>query len=253
MNDPARTTRSSDIAAMAMATDANGHVDLTALEAHRLILNHQTIQGLDAPGLINDIVRSPAYANPQGREQVGTLIQAISSRLPPADAMRLEAARDSANVNESMLERISERFIEEPAAAAWKQVETSGGAALRWTDTEISDSLAASRNWSQEVRNNPQNSYLERAAGTLSANLAESGQDSYGAMKGATSHGLNMLGDTVDLAKFAHQFSTDENFRNLVIGSAVVYGSQVVEDPGEGATRYPQRSSERLERMGEGI
>ncbi|MCM5618946.1 XVIPCD domain-containing protein, partial [Xanthomonas hortorum] len=133
----------------------------------------------------------------------------------------------------SMLERISERFIEEPAAAAWKQVETSGGAALRWTDTEISDSLAASRNWSQEVRNNPQNSYLERAAGTLSANLAESGQDSYGAMKGATSHGLNMLGDTVDLAKFAHQFSTDENFRNLVIGSAVVYGSQVVEDPGK--------------------
>ncbi|MGV7196892.1 XVIPCD domain-containing protein [Xanthomonas axonopodis] len=233
MNDPARTTRSSDIAAMAMATDANGHVDLTALEAHRLILNHQTIQGLDAPGLINDIVRSPAYANPQGREQVGTLIQAISSRLPPADAMRLEAARDSANVNESMLERISERFIEEPAAAAWKQVETSGGAALRWTDTQISDSLAASRNWAQEVRNNPQNSYLERAAGTLSAGLAETGQDSYGAMKGATSHGLNMLGDTVDLAKFAHQFSTDENFRNLVIGAAAVYASQAVEDPGK--------------------
>ncbi|UUE99095.1 hypothetical protein NDY24_04590 [Xanthomonas hortorum pv. pelargonii] len=232
MNDPARTTRSSDIAAMAMATDANGHVDLTALEAHRLILNHQTIQGLDAPGLINDIVRSPAYANPQGREQVGTLIQAISSRLPPADAMRLEAARDSANVNESMLERISERFIEEPAAAAWKQVETSGGAALRWTDTEISDSPGRIAELVPRSSQQP----TKQLPGTCRRHpLSQScrgGQDSYGAMKGATSHGLNMLGDTVDLAKFAHQFSTDENFRNLVIGSAVVYGSQVVEDPG---------------------
>ncbi|MFO3705693.1 hypothetical protein ACI6Q5_12040 [Xanthomonas codiaei] len=35
---------SANFAALAMATDANGQVDLTALEAHRLILNNLTIK-----------------------------------------------------------------------------------------------------------------------------------------------------------------------------------------------------------------
>ncbi|KGT84314.1 hypothetical protein OC00_09060, partial [Xanthomonas vasicola] len=63
MNMPNRTSNSADLAALAMATDANGQVDLTALEAHRLILNNQTIQGLDAQGLVNSITRSPACAD----------------------------------------------------------------------------------------------------------------------------------------------------------------------------------------------
>jgi hypothetical protein len=52
-------------------------------------------------------------------------------------------------------------------------------------------------------------------------------------MKGATSHGLSMLGETVDLAKFAHQFGNDINFRNLVIGAASVYANQAIDDPGK--------------------
>lgn len=224
---------SADLAALAMATDANGQVDLTALEAHRLILSNQTIQGLDAQGLVTSITRSPSYADPKGREEVGTLIDAISKRLPPADAMRFDKALDAANVNESWAERNSERYVQEPVVAGWEEAKARGSAALNWTDAQISDNLAQSRRWAQEVRDNPQNSYLERAAGAISFDLAGRGQDSYGAMKGATSHGLSMLGDTVDLAKFAYEFRTDENFRNLVMGAASVYVNQAIDDPGK--------------------
>lgn len=233
MNAPVRPKDSADLAALAMATDANGQVDLTALEAHRLILNNQTVQGLDAQGLVNSITRSPAHADPKGREEVGTLIDAISKRLPPADAMRFDKALDAANVNESWAERTFERYVQEPVVAGWEEAKARGNAGLDWTDSQISDTLAQSRRWAQEVRDNPQNSYLERAAGTVSAELAGRGQDSYGAMKGATSHGLSMLGDTVDLAKFAYEFRTDENFRNLVIGAASVYANQAIDDPGK--------------------
>ncbi|WP_017167402.1 XVIPCD domain-containing protein [Xanthomonas phaseoli] len=233
MNAPNRPKDSADLAALAMATDADGQVDLTALEAHRLILNNQTIQGLDAQGLVNSITRSPAYADPKDREEVGTLIDAISKRLPPADAMRFDKALDAANVNESWAERTFERYVQEPVAAGWEEAKARGNVALNWTDAQISDNLAQSRRWAQEVRDNPQNSYLERAAGAISSELAGSGQDSYGAMKGATSHGLSMLGDTVDLAKFAYEFRTDENFRNLVIGAASVYANQAIDDPGK--------------------
>ncbi|AVQ07835.1 TPA: hypothetical protein HH295_07070 [Xanthomonas vasicola pv. zeae] len=233
MNMPNRTSNSADLAALVMATDANGQVDLTALEAHRLILNNQTIQGLDAQGLVNSITRSPACADPQGREAVGTLIDAISKRLLPADAMRFDRALDTANVNESWAERNFERYVQEPVVAAWEDAKARGNSALNSADAQISDNLAQSRRWAQEVRDNPQNSYLERAAGAVSAELAGNGQDSYGAMKGATSHGLSMLGDTVDLAKFAYEFRTDENFRNLVMGAASVYANQAVDDPGK--------------------
>ncbi len=50
-------------------------------------------------------------------------------------------------------------------------------------------------------------------------------------MKGATSQGLALLGDTVDLAKFAYRFNTDVNFRNVVIGAAAIYASDAANDP----------------------
>jgi hypothetical protein len=145
MNTPNRPTRSADLAALAMATDANGQVDLTALEAHRLILSNQTVQGVDAQGLFNSITQSPAYADPKGREQVGQVIDAISSRLAPADAVRLASALVAANVNESWAERNFEGFVEEPVSTAWKELETRGSAAMNWTDSQISDNLATLR------------------------------------------------------------------------------------------------------------
>lgn len=231
MNDATRQTRSADIAALAQATDASGNVDLTAYQAYRLIYSHQSMDGLDAKGVVNDIVRSPAYASEQGREQVGPLVDAISARLAPAEAMRFGAALDAANVNESWVERNYERYIEEPVTAGYNAVSTKASQALGWTDKQVSDNLVAARSWASEARDNPQNSYLDRAAARLAGSAAGEAQDSYGAMKGATTHGLGMIGDTVDLAKFAHQFSTDRDFRNLVIGAASIYANDAIEDP----------------------
>lgn len=231
MNDATRQTRSADIAALAQATDTSGNVDLTAYQAYRLIYSHQSIDGLDAKGVVNDIVRSPAYASEQGREQVGPLVEAISARLAPAEAKRFGAALDAANVNESWVERNYERYIEEPVVAGYETAKVKTGEALGWTDKQISDNLAEARKWANEARDNPQNSYLERAAAGLSGYGTGEAQSSYGAMKGATSHGLGMIGDTIDLAKFAHQFSNDRDFRNLVMGAAAVYANSAVEDP----------------------
>ncbi|MGV7183815.1 XVIPCD domain-containing protein [Xanthomonas axonopodis] len=231
MNDATRQTRSSDIAALSQATDANGQVDLTAYQAYRLIYSHQSVDGLDAKGVVNAIVSSPVYATEQGREQVGSLVDAISSRLPPTDAKRFDEALDAANVNESWIERNYERYIEEPVVAGYETAKVKTGQALDWTDKQISDNLAAAKKWADEARENPQNSYLERAAGGIDSAAFGHAQNRYGAMKGATSHGLGMIGDTIDLAKFAHQFSNDRDFRNLVMGAAAVYANSAVEDP----------------------
>ncbi|KHL59309.1 XVIPCD domain-containing protein [Xanthomonas cannabis] len=233
MNDATRQTRSSDIAALSQATDSNGQVDLAAYQAYRLIYANQSVDGLDAKGVVNAIVSSPAYASEQGREQVGSLVDAISSRLAPADAKRFDAALDAANVNESWIERNYEHYIEEPVVAGYETAKLKTGEALNWTDKQISDNLAYARKWANEARDNPQNSYLERAAAGLSGYGTGEAQSSYGAMKGATSHGLGMIGDTIDLAKFAHQFSNDRDFRNLVMGAAAVYANSAVEDPGK--------------------
>lgn len=233
MNDTVRPPRTADLVALAHATDANGHVDLTAYEAQRLILLHQSVDGLDAKGLVGELVSSPAYASDKGREQIGPLLDAISSRLPATDAARFSDALDSANVNESWLERNYERYVEEPVAAGYQQAKRAVGDGLSWTDQQISDNLAAARRWADSVRDNPQNSYLEHAAGNLADQGAGKAQDYYGAMKGTTSHGLAMLGETVDLAKFAHRFGTDRDFRNLIIGTAAIYASDAIHDPGK--------------------
>ncbi|QXG50047.1 MULTISPECIES: hypothetical protein [Pseudomonas syringae group] len=72
MNDATRQTRSADIAALAQATDTSGNVDLTAYQAYRLIYSH-SIDGLDAKGVVNDIMRSPAYASEQVTRRLTSL------------------------------------------------------------------------------------------------------------------------------------------------------------------------------------
>ena len=231
MNDTTRTPRTADLVALAQATDANGKVDLTAFQAQRLILLHQSIDGLDARGLVQELVSSPAYADPQGREQIGPLLDAIADRLPSTEARRFSEALDKANVNESWAEQNYERYLETPVSDGIQHVTQSVSDGLSSADQQISDNLVAARRWAEGVRDNPQNSYLERAAGRLVGEGVGTAQDHYGSMKGATSQGLTLLGDTVDLAKFAYRFNTDINFRNVVIGAAAIYASDAARDP----------------------
>jgi hypothetical protein len=73
MNDA--KPRTADLVALAQATDDNGRVDLTAYQAQRMILLHQSIDGLDAKGLVRELTDSPAYANAEGRSQIGPLLR----------------------------------------------------------------------------------------------------------------------------------------------------------------------------------
>jgi hypothetical protein len=226
MNDPARTPRSSDLAALAKATDANGNVDLTAFEAQRLIYRHESVNGLDAKGLVRDLASSAAYATPGGKEQMQPLLDAIAGRLPPDQAVRFSDALDQANLTDTLLERNLEVFSEN-MEKAWRSFEASVGR----VDASISDALADGKRWAERVRDNPENGYLERAAGRMASSSAGQAQDLYGQAKGASTHGLAMLGEVVDLAKFGARFSTDSDFRNLIIGAGLVYASETIRDP----------------------
>ena len=226
MNDLARTTRSSDLAALAKATDANGNVDLTAFEAQRLIYRHESIDGLDAKALVRDLTGSSAYATPGGKEQVQPLLDAIAARLPPDQAMRVSNALDQANVTDTLLERRLEVFSDD-MQKAWSSFKKSVGD----VDTSISDALSDGKRWADRMRDNPDNGYLERAAGNLASGSAGKAQELYGQAKGASTHGVAMLGEVVDLAAFGARFTTDRDFRNLIIGAGLVYASETYSDP----------------------
>jgi chemotaxis regulatin CheY-phosphate phosphatase CheZ len=73
MNDA--TPRTADLVALAQATDDNGRVDLTAYKAQWMILLHQSIDGLDAKSLVQELTDSPAYANAEGRSQIVPLLR----------------------------------------------------------------------------------------------------------------------------------------------------------------------------------
>ena len=226
MNDPARTSRSAELAALAKATDANGNVDLTAFEAQRLIYRHESIDGLDANALVRDLTGSAAYASQEGKGQMQPLLDAIAGRLPPDQALRFAEALDKSNVTDTLLERRLEVFSEN-MEKQWNSFKESVGQ----VDASISDALADGKRWAERMRDNPDNSYLERAAGSLTTGGAEKAQELYGQAKGASTHGVAMLGEVVDLAAFGARFTTDRDFRNLIIGAGLVYASETYRDP----------------------
>lgn len=221
-------SRAAELAALAVATDAQGNVDLTAFQAQLLIQQHQSIDGLDAPALAQSLADSPAMGRPDGRDQLEPMLQALGRQLPPQDAERLAQALDANNLTDSRLERNWE-LLTEAAGEAWD----AGRQALDRTDASISDSLAQARRWAEQVRDNPDNSYLQRAVGHMAGGATEKVQEGYGMVKGTTGQGLQLLGDTVDLATFTVRFSHDRDFRNMIIGAVGMYASEAWDDPGK--------------------
>lgn len=223
MNDRTRTI---ELAALAAATDADGTIDFTRFEAQRLILQHQSIDGVDARGIVRQIEAAPAFTQEGGKEQARPLLEAIRGSLPADQRARFDAAVDDANHWDGVLERGWER-AQAGAGDAYGYVKGK----VDWADAQVSDSLAEHREWAQRASRNPENSYLQRAAANLAAAGVGEVQENYGALKGAASHGLSMLGETVDLAKFGYRFTTDTDFRNTMIGAAAVYAAEVSRDP----------------------
>jgi hypothetical protein len=253
----ASSVGTAELIALMQATGDDGLVDLTAFEAQRLILVHQSIDGLDAPALVNELTQSPAYADPRGREQIGPLLDAIKARLPETDARRFSEALDTANVGESWLERQFERRVQEPLEAGFASAKRWANDGLAWTDQQISDNLAAAKKWADGIRTapapGPAPGVVERDGSPLAAEFAGKVQEGYGIAKGAGAQALKAVGETVDLAKLAYRFSCDKDFRNLMIGAAGIYASDVVHDPAKPLTDIQKAAGKAWNEWQEGL
>jgi hypothetical protein len=228
MNDT--TPRTADLVALAQATDDNGRVDLTAYQAQRMILLHQSIDGLDAKGLVRELTDSPAYANAEGRSQIGPLLDAISARLPSNESQRFSEALDRANVSDSPLERKLEQ-LGETLSRDWQSLKEKAGAA----DAFVGDQMVAAKQWAENIRSNDDAPYQVRTLAAMGASEIGNQQQAFGENKGESKKALQLLGDTVDLAKFAVRFSTDDDFRGVIIGAGLMYASDAMRDPNKPA------------------
>jgi hypothetical protein len=195
-----------------------------------MILLHQSIDGLDAKGLVRELVDSPAYANAEGRSQIGPLLEAIDARLPSIESKRFSEALDNANVTDTPFERKMER-LGESIGRDWQIMKQVAGMA----DDFVSNSLVLGKQWAENIRNNDDLPLQARVIGAVGAIGIGKEQEVYGEYKGQHKHALQMLGDTVDLAKFAARFSTDEDFRGVMIGAGLMYATDAAKDPSKPA------------------
>ncbi|MFA0925142.1 hypothetical protein ACDH50_19445, partial [Xanthomonas fragariae] len=215
---------SNDVAALLYATDEHGRVDPLAYESQRLILRNQTLGGIDAERLVEDMVTSPAFKDRDGKPQFKPLIDAVGACLSEHEKDRFDDALDTANITDSRVERLGEQ------AGEFTQKATG------WVDKQISDGLATAQRRMQEVSADVDRSSLERAAAGSAGHVVGSTQFHYGMSKGAATHAINTLGEFVDLGKAAHRFATNENYRDLLIGTAKMYAAEVAEDPSKPLT-----------------
>ena len=222
--NPNGRANSADVAALLHATNENGRVDPLAYEAQRLILRNQTLGGIDADRLVNDMAVVLAFKEDQGKSRYAPLIQAIGARLSEREKDRFVNALDTANITDSRAERLGEQ-------AADLTRTTTG-----WIDKQVSDGLAGAQLRAREVSVDASRGVFARRAADAAAGAIGTAQFNYGMLKGATTHAVDTLGDFVDLGKAAHRFATDESYRDLLIGTARMYAAEVAEDPSKPLT-----------------
>jgi Holliday junction resolvase-like predicted endonuclease len=213
---------SADTLAMLSATDEQGRVDPLAFEAQRLILRHEGLGGIDAKGLVNGMLSTSSY-RPNTKD---TMIEAITQRLDKNDARLFAEALDQRGLRDNAFEAIT-RDIRGTVTGTFDAAKQT----LSRMDDTASNAMAQVNRIGERAANNPENHALERAAGALVQGPATAGQYVYGGAKGAGSHVLNELGGSVDLAKMAYRFRTDENYRDALIGLAKVYAADTLKDP----------------------
>ena len=221
MNDTSRPTRTADLVALAQATDAYGNIDLTAFQAQRLILLHQFIDGLDARSLVNELVSSPAYADPKGREQIGPLLEAISSRLSVDKAQCFTTALELAGVGAG-IGHSHECDVERPVSSNAGQTEQLPIDGQEATPRLTDGTFKISRN-----------NRLKQAFEKVTADNVGFAREPVGIIASPHSRGFSVLAETVDIDKFKHRFSTDIHFRQLIVGATAIYASNIIHDASE--------------------
>ena len=82
-----------------------------------------------------------------------------------------------------------------------------------------------------DLENDPNATELQRRSASLARDAVGQAQELYGQSSGGIVHSLNTLKGIVDLGEMGYRFTTDENYRNLLISTAKLYAVQTMDDP----------------------
>ncbi len=225
MADQHASLKTTDVAALIAATDRNGRVDPIAYEAQRLILENQRMGTVDADALVRDLQRSPGF----GQFDRDTFLAAIETRLDsPAAKERFVEALDTANITDNFVERAGEQL----AGAVGEAADYLQGKA-DWVHQYFSGGMASAYRRVEELQNDPNATELQRTSAALARDVVGRAQELYGQGSGGIMHSLNTLKDIVDTGEMAWRFTTDENYRDVLIATARLYAAETMDDPGK--------------------
>ena len=227
-----------EIAALFAATDRDGRVDPTRYEAERLILQNQSLGSIDAESLVRGIQASPAFEG--DRDQ---LLRAIDSRLnTQAEQKRFAEALDTANITDGFIERKWEQ-----AAELIGDAYHSAKDKVEWGDTYLTKQMSWAYQRAGEVESNPDATDEQRRAAGLARDTVGKAQELYGESSGGIVHSLNTLKGFVDLGEMGYRFTTDENYRDLLIGTAKLYAAETMDDPSKPVRDLRNAATQALE------
>jgi len=231
--------KTTEAAALVAATDQNGRIDPVAYEAQRLILENQRMGTIDATALVRNLERSPGFERFDRTE----FLAAIDTRLDsPAAKARFAEALDAANITDSGLER----FGEQVAGAIGGAFDYVKGKA-EWIKEYASDDLSSAYRRVDELQNDPNATDLQRNAAALARDVVGQAQQLYGQGLGGVMHSFNTLKDVVDTGQMAWRFTTDENYRDVLIATAKLYAAETADDPLKPARDLRDATTQALE------
>ncbi len=215
--------KTTEAAALVAATDQNGRIDPVAYEAQRLILENRRMGTIDATTLVRDMQRSPGFE----RFDRAEFLAAIDTRLnSPAAKARFAEALDAANITDTGLER----FGEHVAGVIGGAIHYVKGKA-EWIDEYASNDLSSAFRRVNDLQNDPNATDLQRRTAELARDVVGQAQQLYGQASGTVMHSFNMMNDVVDTAQMAWRFTTDENYRDVLIATAKLYAAETLDDP----------------------
>lgn len=228
-----------DAAALIAATDREGRIDPLAYEAQRLILQNQRLGTVDANALVRDLQLSPAFE----RFDRDSFLRAIDARLDsPAAQERFAEALDTANITDGFLERKGEQLAEVVGEAYGY-----ARGKVAWADEYLTKQMSWSYQRAGEVENDPNATELQRRSAGLARDVVGKAQELYGESSGGIVHSLDTLKGFVDLGEMGYRFTTDENYRDLLISTAKLYAAQTLDDPSKPVRDLRNAATQALE------
>ncbi len=196
-----------------------------AYEAQCLILQNQRLGSIDADALARGIVQSHAFEE----FDRDAFLRAIDARLDSrAEKKRFAEALDAANITDSFVERKFEQAGEVVGGAYGYVKEKTA-----WADEFLTKQMSWSYQRAGELENDPNATESQRRSASLARDAVGKAQELYGQGSGGIVHSLNTLKGIVDLGEMGYRFTTDENYRNLLISTAKLYAVQTMDDPGK--------------------